>query len=136
MTFKTSTAARNAMGDALADLVDGGAFNGYFEFRTGAPPGPNAADSGTLLATCDAGDPAFGDAAAAVVTANAISDDVDVDDTGTVGHFRLKDSDGNVIGEGTVTASGGGGDIEVDSVSFVAGGTVSITGFSITIPES
>lgn len=136
MTLALSTDTRNKAADAIADDVDAGASNGYIEIRTGAAPGPNAADSGTLLATLPMSDPAFGAAAAGVVTANSITDDSSADATGTAAHFRLKDSDGNVVCEGSVTATGGGGDIELNSVSIVSGGTVSITSFTLTVPES
>jgi len=136
MAFTLATDTRNKACDAIVDDIDAGAGPGTIEIRTGPPPGPNAADSGTLLATLVCSDPAFGAAAAGVAAANPISDDTNVDASGTAGHFRIKDSDGNVVAEGTVTATGGGGDIEFDDINFVAGGVASITSLSVTVPES
>lgn len=137
MALKISTAARNAACNGVVDLIDGGAAEGYIEFRTGAPPAsPGDADSGTLLATCVFGDPAFGDAIVGVATANPITSDINVDNSGTPGHFRIKDSNGNVIMQGTVTATGGGGDCTFDNVNWVAGGTVAISSMTVTMPES
>ena len=137
MTYAINTGERDAACDAIVDEVDAGASNGYIEFRTGAPPAtPGDEDSGTLLATCNCSDPAFGSSSSGTATANAISDDSDVDASGTAGHFRIKDSDGNVHSQGTVTATGGGGDFEFDTVDWVAGGTVSVSSLTITVPAS
>jgi hypothetical protein len=137
MTFKIGTTARNAACNGIVDLVDGGAAAGYIEFRTGAPPtNPGDADSGTLLATCTMSDPAFGAADTGVATANSVSSDTSVDASGTPGHFRIKDSDGVVIGQGTVTITGGGGDFTFDSVTWIEGGTVAVSSLTITVPAS
>lgn len=135
MTFDISTAARNAACDAIVDLIDGGASAGTITIRTGAAPAsPGDADSGTLLATLTFSDPAFGAAAAGVATASAITDDTDVDATGTAAHFRIYDSDANCIAQGSVGQ--GSGDIDFDDTSFVAGGTAQISSLTVTVPES
>lgn len=51
-----------------------------------------------------------------------------VDATGTPGHYRIYASDGTTCHEqGTVTITGGGGDMTVDSTSWTAGQTFQIT---------
>lgn len=136
MTFKIGTDTRNAAADAIAGMVDGGSGAGTIEIRTGAPPtNPGDADSGTLLATLTFADPSFASASTGVITANSITSDSNVDATGTAGHFRIKNSDGTVIGQGTVTATGGGGDMTFNTVSFIAGGTASMTSLTITVPQ-
>lgn len=133
--MKISTAARNAAANALAALADAGSAAAYVVIRSGSPPTNVAdADSGTLLATCTMSDPSFGAASAGVITASSIAADSSVDATGTAGHFRLKDSDANTIAQGTVTATGGGGDMTLNTVSLVAAGTFTITSFAITVP--
>jgi hypothetical protein len=133
--FKISTAARNAACDAIVDLIDGGAAAGVCEIRTGAPPANvGDADSGTLLATCPFGDPAFGDAAIGVATANSITADSSADATGDAGHFRAKDSDDNAIFQGTAGEAADSPDMTFDNKSIVAGGTVSITSMTVTVP--
>lgn len=132
-----STASRNAAADALVDLLDGGASNGYIEIRDGTQPAdPDTAATGTLLATCNCSDPAFGDAASGTATANAISDDTDADASGTATWFRAYDSNGTAVIDGDVSGTGGGGDLELDNTSIVAGGTVSVTSWTITMPGS
>lgn len=59
--------------------------------------------------------------------------DAAADNTGTAAHFRIYDSTGTIChGQGTVTAIGGGGDMEVQNVSFAAGQTITITSFTLT----
>lgn len=53
--------------------------------------------------------------------------------TGTAGYFRVMDSGGTVCHiQGTVTASGGGGDAIIDNTSIASGQTVTVSTFSIT----
>ncbi len=131
--MKISNLARSAMADALVDLIDGGAGAGTLEVRTGsAPTNTTDADSGTLLATLTFSDPAFGNASSGVATASSITSDTNIDATGTAAHFRIKDSNGVVIAQGTVGTSGA--DINFNSVSFVSGGTCSISSLTMTQP--
>lgn len=136
-----SNAAALAACDAVVDLIDGGASNGYIEIRTGSQPAnPDAAATGTLLATLNCSDPAFGDAAddtpGGKATANAITDDSSADATGTAAWFRAYDSDATAIIDGDVTATGGGGDMELNTVSIESGATVEVTSWTVTMPES
>ena len=79
--------------------------------------------------TCNA---TFADPAVdGVLTLNAIADDTDADATGTAEWFRIVQSDGTTfVLDGDVGTSGS--DLNLDSVSVVAGGTVSVTEFIIT----
>lgn len=59
--------------------------------------------------------------------------DASVNATGTAAFFRIWNSGGTTAHvQGTVTASGGGGDMIVDSTSFVSGTTFTITSFTLT----
>lgn len=137
MTLAISDAARNAACNSVVDLIDGGSGAGTIEFRTGAAPAsPGDPDSGTLLATLTFTDPAFGAASSGQATADAIASDTDVDTSGTPGHFRVKDSAGNVIMQGSVGLTGAGADAEFDSVTWVEGGTVAISAMTVTMPAS
>lgn len=133
---RISAGARTAAADAIVDLVDGGAAAGYIEIRTGAAPAtPATADSGTLLATLTMSDPAFGAAATGVATASAITSDTSADASGDAGHFRIKDSDGNVILQGTAGEAADTPNLTFDDKSIVAGGTVAITALTVTVPQ-
>lgn len=85
----------------------------------------------TLLAelTCNA---TFAAAASgAVLTLNAITADASANATGTATWFRIVQSGGSThVLDGNVGTSGS--DLNLNSVSIVAGGTVSVTSFTIT----
>ncbi len=131
--MKISTAARSAACDAIVDLLDAGSGASTIQIRTGSAPTNVAdADSGTLLATLTASDPAFGAASSGVATADTITSDTNVDATGTAGHWRWKDSDANTVLQGTCGTSGA--DLNFNTVSFVAGGTCAISSFTVTVP--
>ena len=124
MATTHSTAARNAAADAVVDLVDGGSTdaNGDLVIET----------SGDVeVATLALSNPAFGNAAAGVATANAISDDTNATG-GTAAKYQIQDRDNALVFEGSVTATGGGGDIELSSVSIGAGDTVQMSSFTYT----
>lgn len=133
--MKISNLCRSAMCDAMVDKLDEGSGASYIEIRTGsAPTNTTDSDSGTLLATLTASDPAFGAASNGVATAAAISPDTNIDNTGTAAHWRWKDSDGEVHAQGTVGTSGA--DLIVTTTAFVAGGTISITSWTMTMPAT
>lgn len=131
--MKTSIVARNAAVDALVALAN----NGFVKVYTGSEPAtPETAASGTLLATATFGASAFGASASGTATAAAISPDTSIDATGTAGYFRVLKSDATtVLWQGTVTATGGGGDMTVNTVSFVAAAQFSITSLTFTLPQ-
>lgn len=134
--MKLGTTARNACCNGVVDLLDIGG-GGLLRIYTGSPPAnPQTAASGTLLATLPLANPAAGNASSGSAAFNAITDDSSADASGTAGWFRLEDASGTGIIDGTITVTGGGGDITFNTVSFVAGGTVSMTSLSVTMPES
>lgn len=134
MTISLSAAAAKAGLDAQFDLANSGSMRVY----DGTPPAnAKAALSGNnLLAQLTMGATAFGAAAGTTTitkTANAITSDNDADLSGTATFFRLLKSDGTtVVAQGTVTASGGGGDAILTSTSVVQHETVSCTSMVFT----
>lgn len=138
MTININTQARNEAGDAIVDLIDAGSSNpnGYMEIRTGSKPSsPQVAATGTLLATNAFSNPAFGNFTNGSSIANVIADDTNVSATGTAGWFRIYDRDGNAVIDGDISVTGGGGDITFDNINFIAGGTVTITNLTATMPQ-
>ena len=57
--------------------------------------------------------------------------DSSADATGTAAHFRINQG-ATCHMQGTITATGGGGDMTLDSTSITAGQTVNVTAFTIT----
>jgi hypothetical protein len=130
MTLQLSTAVRNGMLDAIETVIGGSAI---LKIRTGAPPAScAAADSGTVLATVNL-DADWIDAASAGSKSKSDTwEDTSADASGTAGHWRLYASDGSTChAQGTVTATGGGGDMTVDNTNFAAGQQFAVTAFSI-----
>mgnify|MGYP003461641328 FL=1 len=131
MTIQLSTTVRNGRLDSIETVVGTSAI---LLLRTGAPPADvAAANSGTVLATLNL--PAdWMDAAASGSKAKAGTwQDASADGTGTCGHFRLYASDGTTAHiQGTVTITGGGGDMTLDNTSIASGQSVTITGFTLT----
>lgn len=135
MAFRLSTAARNAACNAIVDLIDGGSGAGTIAIRTSTQPtNVGDADNGTLLGTLTFSDPAFGNSATGTATASSITSDTNADTSGTAGHFRIKDSDGNIIADGT--CGQGSGDLSFDNNVIVAGGTIAISSLTVTVPIS
>jgi hypothetical protein len=133
MAFRLSTDTRNKACDAIVDDIDAGAAAGTIAIRTGAQPtNVGDADTGTLLGTLTFSDPAFGAASTGTATASAITSDTNADNSGTAGHFRIKDSDGNIVADGT--CGQGSGDLSFDNAVIVAGGTIAISSFTVTQP--
>lgn len=131
MALQFSVAVRNARADAFETAVGASA---VLKIRTGAPPANvGAADTGTVLATCSL--PADWMAAASGGTKAKLGtwEDTAADAAGTAAHFRIYASDGTTAhAQGTVTATGGGGDLTVDNVSFASGQQFTVTGFTLT----
>lgn len=133
MALRLSTDTRNKACDAIAQDIDAGVAAGTMQIRTGAQPA-NVGDAatGTLLGTLTFSDPAFGAAAVGVATASAITSDASADATGTAGHFRILDSAGNIVADGT--CGQGSGDLNFNNSAIVAGGVIACTSFTITVP--
>lgn len=122
MAVTHPTAVRTAIADLVVDRIDAGAGAGTLEFQTSGD---------TEVATLTFSDPAFGAAASAVATASAITSDTSATG-GTIAKARAKDSTGTEVFACSVTATGGGGDIQLSSVSVSAAQTVAVTSLTYT----
>lgn len=131
MAFQFSTAARNAALDAIEATIGTAPI---LRIRTGAPPAnAAAARSGTVLATMTLPSDFLADAANGSKALAGTWEDLEADDTGTAGHFEIMDSAGTTCHvQGTVTATGGGGDMTIQNTSIAAGQAVSISAFTLT----
>lgn len=131
MAIQLSTAVRNARLDAIETTISTSA---VLKIRTGAQPADVAtADSGTVLATCSLPSDWLAAAASGSKAKAGTWEDTSADNTGTAAHFRIYASDGTTAHiQGSVTATGGGGDMTVDNTSFASGQAFSVTSFSLT----
>lgn len=131
MTLQLSVAVRNARLDAIETAIG---VSAILKIRTGAAPANCAtADSGTVLATCSLPSDYMAAAGSGSKAKSGTWEDTSADASGTAAHFRLYASDGTTChAQGTVTATGGGGDLTVDNVSFAATQAFTVTAFTLT----
>ena len=135
MALQLSAAVRNAMLDAIESTIGTSA---VLKIRTGAPPASVAtADSGTVLATLTLPSDWMAAASSGSKAKSGTWEDTSADAAGTAGHYRIYANDGTTCHmQGTVTATGGGGDLTVDNVVFAAGQSFTVTSFSLTAANS
>jgi hypothetical protein len=130
MAIQHSTTTRNRFRDAYVAAFPAAA---SLVIRSGSPAGVGNSAGGTALATITL--PATPlTSGTGQVTLSGTWTDASADATGTAGHYRL--TNGTDIEEGTVTATGGGGDLTLDNVSIASGQTVTISTWTRTMPAA
>lgn len=130
--LKVNVGGRNAMLDGLNTAIGASAPLRIYDGTQPATAG-TAISTQTLLAELTGNASAWaGSASSGVLTANAITQDSSANATGTAAFFRLAGSTATI--DGTVGTSGA--DMNLNSVSIVSGGSVSITSFTITAANS
>ena len=131
MAVQLSTTVRNARLDAIETTIS---TSPILKIRTGTAPATCAtADSGTVLATITLPSDWMAAASAGAKAKSGTWQDSSADATGTAAHFRIYDSGGTTCHiQGTVTATGGGGDLTVDNTSFASGQSFTINSFTLT----
>lgn len=131
MSIQHSVAVRNARLDAIEATIGTSAI---MKIRSGAKPADCAtADSGTVLATLNLPSDWLGDAASGVKSKSGTWQDAAADADGTAGHYRIYASDGTTCHEqGTITATGGGGDMELDNTVLATGQEFTVTAYGLT----
>ena len=135
MALQLSTAVRNARLDAIETAIGASA---VVKIRSGAvPANVGTADAGTVLATLSLPSDWMAAASGGSKAMTGSWADSSADAAGTAGHFRVYASDGTTCHmQGTITATGGGGDMTLDNTVFASGQAFSITGFTINEPNS
>ena len=130
MAIEIAVAARTAAIDAVKILAN----TGFIRIFSGAPPDPDSAP-GTLLAELDFIATAFGattdDGTNSSATANAITQEASAPATGTASYYRVLQSNGTTVAwqGNSITTTGGGGDLELNTLTITTGLPVDITSF-------
>lgn len=126
MSVTHATAVRTAIADTVVDGADAGSSFGKLKIRAGA----------TVLAIIILQDPAFGPASAGAASLLGVPLSVAAiaGAPSNADNFQVTDSDDNVKFSGSVTATGGGGDLTLDNVSITAGQTVTVSSGTYTAP--
>jgi len=136
MTIQFAQSTAHAMLDAIE--TDIGA-SPVLTLRTGSQPSTCAgADTGTLVSTIAMAADAFSSASAWAKAITAALEDLSADNAGSLagGHWRIKTAGAVTKIQGTITATGGGGDMTVDNTTVVAGQQIDVTSFSIGFPSA
>lgn len=135
MAFQFSDAAVNAALDAIETAIG---VSAILRIRTGAvPANVAAASSGTVLATLNLPSDYFAAATSRSKAKSGTWEDLSADAAGTAAHFEIVASNGTTRHlQGTVTATGGGGDMTLDNVSIALAQTITITAFTLNGPAA
>jgi hypothetical protein len=132
MALQYSAALRNNQLDQIQATVSTG---GHLAIFVGSPPA-NCATATTGATLVDITLPStFMAAGSGGSAAKTGTWSVTASGTGTAGYYRIFSSgtlSGACIVQGTVTATGGGGDMTLDNVSIASGQTVTISTYTIT----
>lgn len=131
MALKLSMAVKNARLDSIESTIGTSA---VLKIRSGAAPAAiTDADSGDVLASLELPSDWLAAASNGTKAISGTWQDTSADAAGTAGHFRIYASDGTTQHiQGTVTATGAGGDMTLDNTSIAAGQSITITSFTIT----
>lgn len=132
MAIQLSVGVRNARLDQIETTIGS---SPTLLIRTGSPPANCAAeDTGTVLATVALPADWMAAASSGSKAKSGTWQDTSADATGTAGHFRIYEAGSPTVChiQGTVTATGGGGDMTVDNTSFATGQQFTINTFTLT----
>ena len=134
MTMQLRAALRNLVITPFGADLDG-IYDGFLKIYSGSPPAAvTDAATGTLLLDGSVPvSPLTAPSGGSMSINNAGSWGGTAGGTGIAGYFRIIDSGGTgVVMQGTVTATGGGGDMTIDNTDIRPGQAVAVTTFTIT----
>lgn len=136
MTLKLPTAIQNGMASLVTNAVDAGPAAGTIKVYTGAQPATaNDAPTGVLLLTWTLNDPAYGAPVAGVATLdNAPVISAVTVAAGTAGWFRIADSTGVTVYDGSVGAAPAN-QLSFDNAVLALGQTVNLLSGTLTQPS-
>lgn len=131
MTMGYSVTVRNARLDVVESTIGTGPL---MRILSGSMPATCATtQTGTLISTITLPTDWMAAASSGAKAMSGTWSQPTAAATGTAGYFRILDSTGTTCHiQGTITATGGGGDMTVDNTSFTAGQSFTVTSFTLT----
>lgn len=133
MTLQFSTAVRNARLDVIETTLGTTPILRIYDLTAGAPANCGAAITGGTLATMNLPSDWMAAASGGAKALSGTWTDGTADAAGTADFFRIYDSGDSACHlQGTVTATGGGGDLTLDNAVIASAQVVTITTFTIT----
>lgn len=135
MGTRISTTARTGAADAVVDLIEVGAGTSVLQFWSGTRPATfGDAPAGTLLATFNLADPAFGAAAAGVATAAGLPLATTGLAANDIGFAVVLDQNGDEVMD-TDSVGTSGTEIVVNTLTISVGVDVTVTAWTVTMPQ-
>lgn len=135
--MKFTTALRSTIAQAIVDaMANGTTSTPMIEIYDGTMPSSMGGSITDNLLAELAMTNAAATQAGGVVTLDTITNDSSANASGTAGWARVLDRDGAEVIYLTVSVSGGGGDLELNTVSITSGSPVAITSGTITVGGS
>lgn len=133
MALQYSVAVRDAQNDAFESTTGSNAVLKVYDLTAGAPANCAASITGTVLATLQLPSDWMGASSSGQKAMAGTWQDTSADASGTADFFRLFASDGTTChAQGTVTATGGGGDMTLDNTVIAAAQSFNVVSFTIT----
>ena len=131
MALQYGTTLRNNQLDQVESTTGTSAI---LTIRTGAPPADcGTANSGTVLATLNLPSDWMAAASGGTKAKAGTWQDTSADASGTAAHFRIHDSGAATCHvQGTITITGGGGDMTLDNTNIAASQSITINTFVLT----
>lgn len=126
MALSHAISVRNTLADSVDSAVNSGSIDDQGDFVIIDSAGP------TDLVVFNLQDPAFDAASSGTINLQGTTLSTTASSGGTADKFEVRDKDNNLVFDGTATATGGGGDIELTNTNIKSGQTVEITSFSYT----
>ena len=123
MTITHSAAARASLAAQVASLVAAGAGTAKVRCK----------DATVTIVDFDMSATPFGAPSGGVITANGLPLAGTAVADGDVDNFEVLDKDANVIFAGSITATGGGGDMTFNNITITNGQDCSLTGANYTV---
>lgn len=130
MAIGLATSLRTNRVTQILNAMDAGAGAAKIRIYNGTRPATGGTAT-TLLAELTCSDPS-GTVTNGVFTLSAITQDSSADATGTATWFRIVDSTGAFVLDGSVSAIGGGGDLQLGTTSIIATAPVLVASFVAT----
>lgn len=124
MSITHVTALRSAIADLVDTTVNTGSGTAVLRVRDGS----------TTVVDFELSNPAFGSASSGVITLADTPIEEQAEAAGEVDNFQILDRDGTLVLSGSVTGSGGGGDIEVSNVNIALNQDCSLDSLTYTAP--
>lgn len=124
MAITHVTSVRNAIADLINSLINTGAGTAKLRIRAGA----------TTIVDFELPNPAFGAAAGGVISGQGLPISSQAVASGNIDNFQILDRDDAPVFSGTITATGGGGDIIVSNINVAADQDTILDSLSYTAP--